>query len=291
LFQVRRLLPADPALAPSIADVAACVRAGDLADLEACLPGPTSAASLGEHLRVGGQAYAVTQGEQALAVVGCRPAAGRAELELQLHVLAWARARVDLAQALAALFVGVEGATGLPCAHADVLRQCRFRGDRALLEPSWGTIDEWTWRRLRLGASSSPTPLPAGVTLAPLPGAGGGAWRDLDLEGRCILDQGTFTPALSLAASDASGPQGYVLAHGRPPHLVVDYLFVAEACRRRGLGRWLLGQAMHRGWGLGYTDAVAEAGADNAPVQALLDQTGWVPLGASVLRCRRPTWR
>lgn len=86
-------------------------------------------------------------------------------------------------------------------------------------------------------------------------------------------------PDAVLALEGREGIVAYCALRIVVDEMHVMSLVVRPEARRRGLGRFLLGIALVRGWRAGATRALLEVRAGNTAARALYTESGFVPLG------------
>lgn len=275
----------------SVVDLREAIAAHAMGELGPCLDEEPGAAPLLEHVERGGQAHVVTDGSEPLCVVASLAPRSANGVGLRLHVLANGRRRNDLPAVVRYAVVSAEELSGDVCRCVDIMRECRFPNDRAVLEVSWRRVNEWRWEVGPLGPLPALRELPAGAIVSAVPHSPDPALLDLDVEGRINLEAHRYEPGLSAMATVAGQPCACILAHGTAGYLYVDYLFVAEAQRRSGIASALLARSLDAAQRLGLKAAVSCRCVGNQLVDGLLRRFGWRPVCEGGLQACEPKWR
>jgi len=120
-----------------------------------------------------------------------------------------------------------------------------------------------------------------------VPGTDGWRWSTTDFHEETYLSP-HFDPAVYLVATAGGEPVGICRVWIRPKHPRLGFIGVRRSHRRRGIARWLVGEAFAVLHERGEREVWTEVDETNVASRALLEELGGRAIGAS-LELRRPS--
>ena len=119
-----------------------------------------------------------------------------------------------------------------------------------------------------------------------VPGTDGWRWTAADFREETFLSP-HFDPAVYLIATSRSEPVGICRVWIRPEHPRLGFIGVRRSLRRRGIARWLIGEAFAGLHARGEGDVWTEVDETNVASRMLLERLGGRVVGASLELRRR----
>jgi ribosomal protein S18 acetylase RimI-like enzyme len=119
-----------------------------------------------------------------------------------------------------------------------------------------------------------------------VPGTDGWRWTAEEFRDETYLSP-HFDPAVYLVAVGRDEPIGICRVWVRPEHPKLGFIGVRRSLRRRGIARWLIGEAFAELAARGEQEVWTEVDETNVASRTLLESLDGRPVGASV-ELRRP---